>query len=98
MTSTRRGREIQEKFDNDPQANAGIDQSELMGFHGMRDDDEIYNRHTTTFIIVRTPKKQYKFLGLKRTNKDITPTIIKHLLNKNEANKVLKTMDGHPLN
>ena len=93
----KRGREILKKFDNDKQINAGIDQSQLMGIHGLRDDAEIYNKHTTNFVIVKKPNKESKHLGLNKTNKDISPTIIKYLIPGKKGKDILKKMDGKPI-
>jgi len=65
-------------FDKNISVNIGIDQRELEGIHGIRDDDFINNSNTDTWILII--KDELKYKGIDTTNKDITPTIIKYLI------------------
>ena len=96
LSETDRGKQTLKEFDENKQINAGIDQSQLSGIHGIRKDKKINYKHTKTFIILKTPDNKQGDLGKGHTNMDITPTIIKHLLPR-KYKSIIDKMDGKPL-
>ena len=94
LEQSARGLEVLAKMDADKQVNAGIPQIHLEGVHGLRKDDVIDNEQTTTFIIMKDGDR-VGFLGVGKTNQDITPTVVKYLLPGNK--QILDGLDGKPL-